>query len=800
MKYSIKLLFIVALLSFFTLPSYAQIPNLDLGNDTTLCDGESISWDLSDAQALCPTCSFTWSSCCFCTDLIHEIKAIDICYPVPDAGIRPWTIQEILFINNGSFFYSDTINITFAGEVVADAGPSVKHCWGDTVSVGGSPSASGGTETGYIYSWTKVGDTTILDTLPNPGVSFITNTFLRLEVQDSIQPRCMDTSVVFVESISPPLVNLNFTDLNCANDTFLLHTSIITDTTGVSYWWSNGQWGDTVAYWIEDSTQLQTNVYAPGVEQITFDFYVEDSLGCGYTYPINVNLSALPIANFSYDTACFGEVISFTNHSTTVSNTDSIIWNVWDFDNLSFGSSIENPIIPTIAGPTSDSLYQVTLSVLSSIGCANDTTIDVLVRGNPVANTTFDSATYCPNVPVPLGVTASGGAGPYAYYWTQEGVLIDSAFQNPIVFPNQDGLNHSYVVTVMDMNGCVGIDSSIVNLVDLKAHASTYDGLIYVCEFDSALLGGFPEVASGGTIPYFYTWSTESLGTPIDNDTIPHPQVLVSDSQYFYLRVEDNGGCFDFDTVLVRSLRNPVLGLLDTAVCEGEPVLLARNLQERDDLSYSWTPNVFDNPDDSLNVSNLHWSVKPSLNTSYILSAQYIIPNSPPCTSMDTVDIQVYPRPLLDAGEDTSLCHFDSLMLNAFSNASIVWEDGYQNGDYVKVLNNTYFYVTATDSMGCVSNDSLFVFASDCIEDGIDELNTPLSIELFPNPSNGIVYVDVKSETSVLVDLEIYDQTGRLVKQLTDVASIQILELEPGTYQVKMISGQSVGISRLVVH
>ncbi len=133
-------------------------------------------------------------------------------------------------------------------------------------------------------------------------------------------------------------------------------------------------------------------------------------------------------------------------------------------------------------------------------------------------------------------VSVSGGTPPYLYLWSTDGTMAA-----------QTNLSAgSYVVTVTDANGCVGIQSITINepsqlVVNASATDETSPG---------ANDGTATALPGGGSPPYTFLWNTEQTTSEISD--LPPGDYTVT--------VTDNNNCSAEETVTVDS-EDCVLGI-----------------------------------------------------------------------------------------------------------------------------------------------------------------------------------------------------------------------------------------------
>ena len=85
------------------------------------------------------------------------------------------------------------------------------------------------------------------------------------------------------------------------------------------------------------------------------------------------------------------------------------------------------------------------------------------------------------------------------------------------------------------------------------------------------------------------------------------------------------------------------------------------------------------------------------------------------CIDTDSMTVIVNPPPTVDAGSNTGICIGDSIQLNAIGGDIYVWTPADSISDVnifdpiVWPSDTTEYFVTVTDSNGCVNNDSLII-------------------------------------------------------------------------------------------
>jgi hypothetical protein len=110
-----------------------------------------------------------------------------------------------------------------------------------------------------------------------------------------------------------------------------------------------------------------------------------------------------------------------------------------------------------------------------------------------------------------------------------------------------------------------------------------------------------------------------------------------------------------------------------------------------------------------------------------------------------------------------------------------LWSDGTQTADLGDLQPGDYL-LTVTDANGCVASDAFTV------EDvtGISALSIDFGLQVYPNPTRGILNISAKE---MIDELVMYDFTGRQVlssQPRATVVSEQLENVDAGVYNVRV--------------
>jgi hypothetical protein len=368
-------------------------------------------------------------------------------------------------------------------------------CYGDN---NGSISVNvfGGTLP-YFYNWSTGDSTSSINNLSagNYILSVIdSNNCLMIDSFSVMEPSLLTNSI----SGSNPTC-FGFTNGNINNLT----------TGGVlsyNYLWSNG-----------DTTQNLQNI---GAGQ--YSVIINDSNNClFYDSIILSDPSALLVIDSATNVSCFG--------STNASVTFNLSGGTPSYIISAFGQTFPIPYptsvtIPTIV-PIPAGVYPY--SITDFQGCVIQDTLTI-TQPNPLTNSPTIGYVSCSGFNNgSITLNPIGGTGPYTYLWN-----TGDTTQFLVNIPSGQ-----YFVSILDSNNCLAIDTILmIQPNQLDDSSST---IMPTCNGFSD--GSINIVASGGTMPYNYFWSTGDTSQNLQN---------VSAGQYI-VSVIDSNSCILYDTIVL---------------------------------------------------------------------------------------------------------------------------------------------------------------------------------------------------------------------------------------------------------
>lgn len=533
----------------------------------------------------------------------------------------------------------------------------------------------------------------------------------------------------------------------------IVNASAFASCSGCTYNWSGGTGGNT-----------QHTIMGPGTYSVTVTNTCNQSVQASVTVFNSATNPITPTFQVNPTTFCTG--------TATIQITNSASCNQCTYN----WSSGANPSSGSSTTITSPGTYFVTVTN----SCNLSTTGSVSVSGNPSATITPTNPGFCAGGNTTI--TATSGT---AYSWSDGSTNQSRTVSSP----------GTYTVTITNPGGCNGTASATVSV-------SSYSSPLVNAGNDQAVqagsqvnLGGSP-TASGGTSPYVYSWSAG-----INNPTVANPTATVNAGTNFCVTVTDAHSCSASDCVQI-----------DTSNCAGNIAL------DHGSKAFSSQGGA-----DTIIVSaqnNCGWSASAS-NFITIISGQNGQGSNPPLRySVGPCPSSVNRSGAITIGNQTFSvsqqceCNIPSsitvqvqgmnLAAQNISGATYQWQ---LNGATIPGATSR-FYTTSADGIytvevclgsGCCLYQDVTVTGV-----GIAQLDELTSLNVFPNPSTGLIIIEAKDMGTGNIHITVTNSIGQEVYSSIETGSngtltakVDLSSFATGLYDVKVLAQRGVGTKKV---
>lgn len=386
-------------------------------------------------------------------------------------------------------------------------------------------------------------------TLQNPNHTFLVGEDASVQLRVTSNKGCIDSisKIVYVY----PIVELEVSEDTtiCQGEVVNLLGSILSDPTGVNYYWEN------------NPTLSCTDCLNPSVNPLdttTYTFVAVSAENCMYSASVTVNVrnEAIPIVTISNDTTiCANDVTQIF-----ASGGDNLVG--YDWDQSAAGLTCYNACNNPIASPISNTIYTVTVTNVSGCSSTASTSVSVFYE---FQNLLGEDRTLCEGDTAHLQVL--NGNNPF---WISSDGLNCAACPNPVASPTETS---TYIVRVDSDFGCEIFDTITINILTPDDIDAGDD--IAVCGGTLAQLIGFGE----GTP----AWTPAAT---LNQTDILNPIATPTETTTYYFSLE-NGDCILTDSVQVEVIEKTEIDLLDQSICLGE-ALIMQPIGIAD--TYQWSP------------------------------------------------------------------------------------------------------------------------------------------------------------------------------------------------------------------
>lgn len=366
--------------------------------------------------------------------------------------------------------------------------------------------ATYGASSKWEWNFGDIGSPTNISNIKNPTHTYNSTGTYTVSLIVETDKGCIDTLQKNITILDKPPLTVPNDTLICIIDTLQLNAV----GTGSFFWSPN--------YNISN-VNISNPLVSPDVTT-TYQVRLTDPFGCVATDSVKVNVKSF--------------VTLFAGSDTTICTTDSVTLQLTS-DALYYlwtpATGLNNP---TLQNPKAAPLVTTTYHVVGSIGnCIAQDDITITPVPYPAANAGADQ-TIC------LGQTAQlNASGGSIYSWSPAAFLSATNIPNPVSVNPID--NVRYIVTVRDVLGCPKPvkDTMLLTVANIIADAGPRD--------TSVVLGQPLQLNAGGSINYAWTPTTW-----LNNPAISNPIALPQNDIEYVVRVSNNFGCFDTDSIRVH--------------------------------------------------------------------------------------------------------------------------------------------------------------------------------------------------------------------------------------------------------
>jgi len=534
---------------------------LTVSNDTTICEGSSVTLNASGAN------TFVWST----TDSTPSITLNSL-----TAAGSPY--QFIVTGTTGSCSATDTIFVTVDSVPVTSPitgnDPVCAYDVGSVYFVTPSIGNYTWTVTGGVISSGQGTDVISID-WDSAGTGTIT-------VIDTNASGCAGPLQTFTVTINPlPVPSLIFgPDTVCENS---ISSYFIIPSAGSSYLWSVS--GGTISG--ADSTTFISVIWAsagPGFISVQ----ETNAAGC-FAFQdtdIVINPQPLPVLINGNDIICATDTLQW--YYTPFNAGSTYTWNVNGGTLISISSATDSILVnwgTSLSG-------SIVATETNPYGCTSDSSVyTVTLNPQPLITGLADSVSVCQNTAYPVSDTVSAGT----IVWTTsgDGTFDDNTIATPLYTPGVSDTGYVTLTIVASNPPCADDTSTIVLFFTAPPVVTLTASQATICPGDSVIL----TATGGGSYSWIPTGDTTST-------IVVHPV----DTTTYYVTVNNGFSCSTTDSITINvdsiPLTSAIIGV--DSVCAGDSGVVYSVISTSGNYIWTVTNGTITSGQGTDSV-NVHW-------------------------------------------------------------------------------------------------------------------------------------------------------------------------------------------------
>jgi Secretion system C-terminal sorting domain len=501
-----------------------------------------------------------------------------------------------------------------------------------------------------------------------------------------------------------------------------------------------------------------------------------------------------PVANAGNDTTILNGVFTVL-HGYASGGTGAYHYH-WTPDSLLVDSSMRTP---TTLNLFSSTIFQLTITD-DTAGCSSYDNVTVNISGGALGvGAMANPSTICFGQTTQLQAIASGGTGNYTYQWTGPGGFT-SNIQNPTVQPVTSSV---YSVTVGDGYNTKSASVTVVVNPLPVADAGTSRSIPYGTYI---FLSGN---VAGGSSNYFYSWSPAGQ---LINPNIQNPQTanLTATTIYSLIVTDMVTNCVsDNQANVTIEVTGGPLNVNPAAtpawICKRDTTQLHALAGGGNVGFYQYTwgsdPPGFSSTDPEPFVN-------PVVNTIYTVNV-----NDGYNSTSGSTTVSIYPEPIIHLGPaDSSVCIYETVNLDAGNpGGTYLWSNGESTQTIsiaaTGILPEIQTYsVRVTNENDCSSESSINVNFSYNACTGVDEHSGNSGIDIYPNPTRGVITIEGKGLNKDM-DVTLISALGRSVAHYiikgnpsgNSFLTADLTNLPKGLYMVRISNDDFIKTTKLII-